>query len=113
MIKEKVDANLEGKPIILMDSKSSWPSEAAILSLLDDESPVVRDSIVRLFREFPHEGRLFLKNITHESNGIVAKNAKELQHKLGWTDGKEDFLNFIRSSINRNFSIVEISGSQR
>lgn len=97
MIKEKVDANLIDKPMTSMDHKSSWPSEEAICSLLDDESPIVRDSIVRLFREFPEEGRLFLKKITHESNDIVAKNAKELQHKLGWTDGKEDFLNFIRS----------------
>ena len=74
-----------------MDPKSSWPSEEAILSLLDDESQIVRDSIVRLFREFPEEGRLFLKKITLESNGIVAKNAKDLQQKLGWTDGKKIF----------------------
>ena len=97
MINGTDDANLFNKVMTTKDKQSTWPSEEAILSLLDDESVIVCNAIVKLFEGFPKEGRIFLKKISHDSNGIVAKHAKELQIKLGWTDGKEDFLKFIRS----------------
>ena len=49
--------------------------------------------------------RIILKNAKIEyernkslfKNGIISKHAKEIQTRLGWTDGKEEFLKFIRS----------------
>ncbi len=97
MIKGKEDANLFDRVMTSSDKQMTWPAERVILSLLDDESPPVRDAMVKLFEVFPAEGRTLLKKIGHQANGIHAKHAKELQVKLGWTDGKEDFLDFIRS----------------
>ena len=85
MNKEKVTGNLQP------------PSEKALCSLLDDESAVVRKSIFALFESFPERGRSFLNKLISQSDDLAVKHAKEIQKELGWTDGKEDFLNFIRS----------------
>lgn len=78
-------------------NKLTWPSESVLISLLDDESSVVRDSMVRLLNDFPESGRSFLSKIISESDDIISKHAKVIQDELGWTDSKEDFINFIRS----------------
>ena len=85
MNKEKAVGNLQ------------WPSEKALCSLLDDESAVVRKSIFTLFESFPEHGRSFLNKLISQSDDLAVKHAREIQKELGWTDGKEDFLNFIRS----------------
>lgn len=79
------------------DHKTIWPGDEVIRTLLDDDSVVVRNSLLQLFLNFPEKGREFLAKTSSESKGIVSKYAKEIQGKLGWTDGKEDFLYFIRS----------------
>ena len=79
------------------DKPSHWPSDLAIRSLLDDESAVVRANLLKLFKQFPTEGRAFLAKTKSENQDIISKYAKDIQEKLGWTDGKEDFIKFIRS----------------
>ena len=79
------------------DHKTIWPGDEVIRTLLDDDSAVVRNSLLQLFLNFPEKGREFLAKTSSESKGIVSKYAKEIQGKLGWMDGKEDFLYFIRS----------------
>ena len=78
--------------------KLTWPADRVLISLLDDDSVLVRKSIYRLFKKFPQDGREFLAKITSGTDTIVVKHAKEIQAKLGWTNGHEDFLHFIRSN---------------
>ena len=79
------------------EKKLIWPKESALCSLLDDESSLVRKSLIRLLNDFPDRGRSFLSKIIEESDDITSKHAKVIQDELGWTDSKEDFMNFIRS----------------
>ncbi len=80
-----------------LDKTTDWPSDSIIRSLLDDDSVVVQKCLLELFEKFPEEGRTFLAKTKSESNGIISKHAQEIQTRLGWTDGKEEFLKFIRS----------------
>ena len=77
--------------------KEPWPREAALSSLLDDESPAVRNSLVNLFNDNPIKAQGFLNHVINGSNDLLGKHARALQQELGWTNGKEDFVNFIRS----------------
>ena len=94
--------DLEGAILIKMSNHNTkknlaWPEESVLRSLLDDESSVVRNSVLSLLVKFPDKGRSFLTKIISESDDFIAKHAKVIQQELGWTDNKEDFINFIRS----------------
>ena len=65
-------------------------------SLLDDETPVVREALVDQLKLFPEEGRLFLQQMSEEDDPISARHAFELIKSLGWVDGISDFMAFCR-----------------
>jgi regulator of sirC expression with transglutaminase-like and TPR domain len=64
--------------------------------LLDDESEVVKESLLKLFKKNPDNAQLFLCKVS-KHNSLAAKHAKSIQEQLGWTDGREIFLQFIQS----------------
>jgi hypothetical protein len=78
-------------------SNSNNPSFQSIKSLIDDESPVVRDAVVRQLKNFPDEGKAFLQEILDGRDPLLAKHAQEINKSLGWADVIGDFLEFIRS----------------
>ncbi len=70
---------------------------AAIKSLIDDESPSVRDAVVEQLRSFPESSKPFLKEILDGKDPLLAKHAQEISKVLGWADVVGDFMKFIRS----------------
>ena len=66
-------------------------------SLLDDDTPVVRDALVHQLKLLPEEGRVFLQQMSEEDDPIPARHALELIKSLGWVDGIRDFTTFIQS----------------
>jgi hypothetical protein len=78
-------------------SNSNNPSFQSIKSLIDDESPVVRDAVVRQLKNFPDEGKAFLQEILDGRDPLLAKHAQEINKSLGWADVIGDFVEFIRS----------------
>lgn len=83
-----------------MNSKDSFfskPSWNAVRSLLDDESEVVCDGLMKFFQNDPEKGRNFLISLSQGNDSYLAKHAQNMIEKLGWIDGTADFLRFIRS----------------
>jgi hypothetical protein len=78
-------------------SNSNNPSFQSIKTLIDDETPVVRDAVVQQLKNFPDEGKAFLQEILDGRDPLLAKHAQEINKSLGWADVIGDFLEFIRS----------------
>ena len=78
-------------------SNSSNPSFKSIKTLIDDETPVVRDAVVQQLKNFPDEGKAFLQEILDGRDPLLAKHAQEINKSLGWADVIGDFVEFIRS----------------
>ena len=72
----------------------SWSS---LTPLLDDESRVVRDELVKLFKSHPASGHSFLLRLSKGKDRYLAKHAQALIERLGWIDGVGGFSRFIRS----------------
>ena len=72
----------------------TWP---AVQSLLDDESDIVREGLIKFLLSVPEEGREFLLGLSQGEDSYLAKHAQNMIQKLGWIDGAGDFLQFIRS----------------
>ena len=71
----------------------TWP---AVQSLLDDESDIVREGLIKFLLSVPEEGRSFYL-VYRREDSYLAKHAQNMIQKLGWIDGAGDFLQFIRS----------------
>ncbi|HAD20679.1 MAG TPA: hypothetical protein DCF87_01040, partial [Opitutae bacterium] len=80
----------------LFPSKESWPNEDHLIRLLDDESEVVKEALLKLFKEDSDNAQPFLYKVS-KHNSLAAKHANAIQEQLGWTDGREIFLQFIQS----------------
>jgi len=78
-------------------SNSNHPSFQSIKTLIDDETPVVRDAVVQQLKNFPDEGKAFLQEILDGRDPLLAKHAQEINKSLGWADVIGDFVEFIRS----------------
>ena len=73
-----------------------WPSESSLIGLLDDDSDVIRNALKSLFKQHVDKAQVFLNKVS-KGNSLTAKHAKVLQESMGWTNGRETFLHFIRS----------------
>ena len=80
-----------------MSKDKRWPDEDALCSLIDDDSEVVRKSLIELFKKHPLEAKVFLQKLSSKTSPLLAKNANALQNQLGWNDSREEFLKFIKS----------------
>jgi len=69
----------------------------ALRRLLDDESPAVRDALLREFRESESEGVGFLRDLVRDGDWATRKHARSLLAELGADDPDGDFRAFIRS----------------
>ena len=78
-------------------SDLNLPSWQAVESLLDDESVIVRDGLIKFFQSVPETGKEFLLGLSQGEDSYLAKHAQNMIQKLGWIDGAGDFLKFIRS----------------
>ena len=80
-------------------SKQTWSAEKAraLLRLLDDDSPMVASAVSEQLKAFPEEGDAFLREVAKGADSDLASRALALMEELGWSDGVEDFLGFIRS----------------
>ena len=73
------------------------PSWQAIQSLLDDESVIVRDGLIKFFQSVPETGKEFLLGLSQGEDSYLAKHAQNMIQKLGWIDSAGDFFKFIHS----------------
>ena len=78
-------------------SNLNSPCFQSIKTLIDDETPVVRDAVVQQLKNFPDEGKVFLQEILDGRDPLLAKHAQEINKSLGWADVIGEFLEFIRS----------------
>ena len=69
---------------------------SSLKSLLDDESEIVREGILKFLQNVPESGREFLLDLSQGEDTYLAKHAQNLIQKLGWID-TGDFIRFIRS----------------
>ena len=73
------------------------PSWQAVQSLLDDESVIVRDGLIKFFQSVPDTGKEFLLGLSQGEDSYLAKHAQNMIQKLGWIDSAGDFFKFIHS----------------
>ena len=61
------------------DHKTIWPGDEVIRTLLDDDSAVVRNSLLQLFLNFPEKGREFLAKTSSESKELFLSMLKKFR----------------------------------
>ena len=71
--------------------------EQSIISLIDDESPVVRAAVCEELKRQGEEGIAFLKRTSLQSNRILASHARQFLEELEGPDSVTRFIEFIRS----------------
>lgn len=69
----------------------------ALLRLLDDDSPVVGKAVRDELLRNPEQGESFLREAAKDVDAALSDRAVALLEELGWSDGVEAFLDFIRS----------------
>jgi hypothetical protein len=85
-------------PILGVDTETLPSSEKeALLSLLDDPSPVVRRALVARFTAHGVAGATLLQEVAHSSNRILARHAAWFIEELKLSDPVIEFRSFIRS----------------
>ena len=80
-------------------TKEAFPAGKveALLRLLDDDSPVVRKAVLGELQLYPEQGETLLREAAAGMDEALAERAIILLEELGWSDGVEAFLEFIRS----------------
>ena len=80
-------------------TKEAFPAGKVevLLRLLDDDSPVVRKAVLGELQLHPEQGETLLREATTSMDEALAERAIILLEELGWSDGVEAFLEFIRS----------------
>lgn len=79
------------------ERKISARREQAIIQLLDDDSPLVREAVVMELRRLGSLGRALLRNVMRGGNRILTSYAREYLEDLQDPDTVTDFIRFIRS----------------
>ena len=69
----------------------------ALLGLLDDDSPFVQKALLEELKRLSGSGETFLRETAQGLDVSLADRARELLYELGWADGVQAFLEFIRS----------------
>ena len=69
----------------------------ALLGLLDDDSPFVQKALLEELKRLSGSGETFLRETAQGLDTSLALRAGELLYELGWADGQQAFLEFIRS----------------
>tara|TARA_R100000027_G_scaffold67619_1_gene67239 strand:+ start:27441 stop:28295 length:855 start_codon:yes stop_codon:yes gene_type:complete len=69
----------------------------ALIKLLDDESPVVRQAVVAEIRNQEDDGVVFLREVARQRGSGIGRHARSLLVELGFDDPHGDFRSFIRS----------------
>ena len=77
-----------------VDNTAKW---VFFRRLLDDENPLVRKALTKELSKHPNEGRRFLNKVSRESDDLISKHAHNLMSELGWVDGVDGFIQFIKS----------------
>ena len=83
-----------------MEAATAVPNPArqeALLSLLDDQNPVVRRALVAYFTEIGGEAAGFLRQVAHGANRVLAGHAIWYLQELKFSDPVAEFRGFIRS----------------
>ncbi|MEX2043919.1 MAG: transglutaminase-like domain-containing protein [Opitutus sp.] len=75
----------------------STQQREAFLSLLDDQSPVVRRALLARFAQLGPAAAPFLESVSHGSNRILARHASRFLDALKLSDPIAEFRGFIRS----------------
>lgn len=71
--------------------------EQAIIRLLDDESPVVREAVTLELKQMGGIGTALLRNVMRGNNRILTSYAREYLEELQGPDTVTEFIRFIRS----------------
>ncbi len=69
----------------------------ALLGLLDDDSPFVKKALLEELKRLSGSAEIFLRDTAQGLDASLAGRATELLYELGWADGVQAFLEFIRS----------------
>lgn len=81
-----------------METRKLTPAEKdALLTLLDDETPAVRQALLRQFLQSGDEARLFLQDAARGPNRIAALGAAWFLRELKFSDPVAEFRGFIQS----------------
>lgn len=80
-----------------MKRRISKEREKALKTLLDDESPVVQEALLKAFRELGRDGCELLRHFSRTGNRITAEYAKRFLEQLEGPDAGAEFIRFIRS----------------
>jgi len=81
-----------------VETRQLTPSaKDALISLLDDESGTVRQSLLAHFGQLGEEGREFLQEVAHGPNRVAALAATWFLRELKFSDPIAEFRGFIQS----------------
>lgn len=87
-----------GLPLDFVEPRPLTPPERdALVSLLDDRSPAVRQALLAHFTRLGGEGRDFLQDTARASNRLAAAAATWYLRELKFTDPVAEFRGFIQS----------------
>ncbi len=79
------------------ERKLSLAREEALIQLLDDESPVVRNALVEEFQRIGEAGVILLSKVSRGGNRLLASRARVFLEKIQGPDPALEFTRFIRS----------------
>lgn len=85
------------RDLTMPERRISPEKEAAILTLMDDESPVVRKGLLDELRRMDGIGLDLLTKLSRDKNRLVSAQAKEMLDTLKGPDAIAAFVEFIRS----------------
>jgi len=71
--------------------------KAALLTLLDDDSPAVRQALLAQFQLLGDEGRIFLQEVARGTDAAASANSAWFLRELKFSDPVAEFRGFIQS----------------
>mgnify|MGYP001196099727 CR=1 FL=1 len=69
----------------------------ALIRLMDDDTPVVQEALIKEFKRMDEKGIHLLQKLTHNNNRILSSHAREFLQEISGHDTVADFYRFIRS----------------
>ncbi len=71
--------------------------ENALIRLMDDETPVVQEALLKELKRMDENGITLLQKLSQDNNRILASHAREILHEISGYDTITEYYRFIRS----------------
>ncbi len=69
----------------------------ALIRLMDDDTPVVQEALIKEFKRMDERGIHLLQKLIHNNNRILSSHAREFLQKISGHDTVAEFYRFIKS----------------